>query len=291
MESLVKAGKIAKDVMAKSTKLIKPGARHLEAADTIEKMIKDEGGKIAFPTNISINDVAAHQIPKFQDKLEFGEKDIVKVDIGVHIDGYIADTAITIDLSGEYSDMLEVNRKALDAAIELIKPGASISQIGEVVQQIITSAGYKPIENLSGHELKQYDLHAGLNIPNIKTPHDWTIEEGMVLAIEPFATDGAGHVIESPKPEIFSVTEERPIRMREARMLLKALKERGELPFAARWYAKKFNPMKLALILNQLTLAEIIHSYPPLHDKNQGMVSQFEHTVIVQEDSVQVTTA
>jgi len=290
VESYEKAGKIAKETLAWGVKLVKPGVSYLEVADKIEARITEAGAGLPFPTNISVNDIAAHYVPKANDKSVFTKEDVVKVDIGVHIDGYIADTAYTVDLTGEYGDMLAANQTALDTALDMVAPGVSVASIGEAVQDAITGAGYKPIENLTGHEIKQNELHAGLSIPNIKVPYDWQIEEGMAMAIEPFATDGAGHVIESPSPEIFSVQQPRPVRMREARMLLKTLAERGELPFAARWYAKKFSPLKLSLILNQLKQAEILHAYPPLHDRSKGKVSQFEHTVIVTEDGSTVTT-
>jgi methionyl aminopeptidase len=214
----------------------------------------------------------------------------VKLDIGVHSDGYIADTATTVDLTGEYGKMIEANQLALEEAVKLVKPGVSVSRIGETVQNVLAKAGFKPIENLTGHELKQYDLHAGLAVPNIKVPYDWKLKEDMVLAFEPFATDGAGHVIESKHAEIYSALSEKPARMREARMLLKAVADRRGLPFAARWYAGKINPLRLNLVLNQLTQADILKAYPPLHDRSQGMVSQFEHTLIVTEDGCEVTT-
>jgi methionyl aminopeptidase len=290
LKSYKKAGKIAAQTLEWAAKQIKPGVKCLDIARNIEKRFEKEGVESAFPVNISINDAAAHYTPKHQDKAEFTEKDIVKLDIGVHIDGYIADTATTVDLTGEYSKMAEANEHALEEAIKAIKPGASVSKVGETVQEILVKAGYKPIENLTGHELKQYDLHAGLSIPNIKVPYDWKIEEGMALAIEPFATDGAGHVIESKHAEIYSVETEKPTRMREARSLLKSISTREGLPFAARWYCNKMTPMKLSIVLNQLTAQEVLKAYPPLHDRAKGMVSQFEHTLIVTEDGCIVTT-
>jgi methionyl aminopeptidase len=290
LESYRKAGKIASETLGWASKLVKPGVRLIEVADKVEERFAKEGVGSAFPVNISINDAAAHYTPKFNDVSVFTDKDIVKLDIGVHIDGYIADTATTIDLTGEYGKMMEANKKALDEAISLVKPGVSVSQIGQTVQGIINKAGYKPIENLTGHELKQYDLHAGLSIPNIKVPYDWQLKEGMVLAFEPFATDGAGHVIESRNAEIYSVESERPTRMREARDLLKAVEDRQGMPFASRWYAKDIPPVKLNLVLNQLVQSGILRAYPPLHDRNKGKVSQFEHTLIVTEDGCEVTT-
>jgi len=285
-----KAGKIASEALSFGAKLIKPGVKLLDVAEEIEKKVTDEGAGIAFPVNISLNDAAAHYTPKYADTAVFGGKDIVKLDVGVHVDGYIADTATTVDLSGKYGKMLDANRKALDEAIKLVKPGTSVSSIGETVQSILSAAGYKPIENLTGHELKQYDLHAGLSVPNIKVPYDWEIKEDMVLAIEPFATDGAGHVIESRNAEIYSVESERPLRLREARALMAEVSERQGMPFAARWYGKKISPLRLHLTLQQMVQIGILRAYPPLHDRAKGMVSQFEHTIIVTSDGCEVTT-
>jgi methionyl aminopeptidase len=290
LESYRKAGKVASETLQWASKLIKPGVKLIDISDKIEERFKTEKVGSAFPVNISINDAAAHYTPKFNDAAVFTDKDIVKLDIGVHVDGYIADTATTVDLTGKYAKMMEANQKALDEAIKLVKPGVSVSKIGETVQTILAKAGYKPIENLTGHELKQYDLHAGLSIPNIKVPYDWVLEAGMVIALEPFATDGAGHVIESRNAEIYSVLDERPTRLKEARQLLSEVEERQGMPFAARWYGKMMPPMKLNLILNQLTQQGILKSYPPLHDRGKGMVSQFEHTIIVTEDGYEVTT-
>jgi len=285
-----KAGEIAKKVRESSKKLVKEGARLLDVCEEIEKQVEDAGAEVAFPTNICLNDVTAHYTPKYDDETTISEKDVVTVDLGVHVNGFIADTAYTIDLSGEYGKMLEVNEKALDKALELVKPGASVREIGRIVQDTITSAGFKPIENLTGHEVEQYDLHAGLSIPNIDVPYDWQIKEGMVLAIEPFATDGVGRVVESKNAEIYSMLERKPTRVREARKLIDLVEDRGELPFAARWYAKKLGLLKLNLALKELLNREIFKAYPVLHEKTRGIVSQFEHTILVTEDGGEITT-
>lgn len=290
LEKYRQAGKVASEVLGKGAKLVVSGAKYLDVGEQIESMVRQQGAELAFPINISLNDVAAHYTPRHDDKGVFTEKDVVKVDLGVHVDGYIADTAVTVDLTGEYGKMLEVNELALDEAIKAVKPGVSVSKIGATVQETMNKAGYKPVENLTGHELKQYDLHAGLSVPNIKVPYDWELKEGMALAFEPFATDGAGHVIESKAAMIYSLLDAKPARMREARMLMKEIGDRRKLPFASRWYAKKINPMRLGLVLNQLTAAKVLKAYPPLHDRGKGMVSQYEHTLIVTDDGCEVTT-
>ncbi len=284
------AGKIAVKAREWSRDLIKEGAKLLDIAEKIEKKILDHGGEIAFPVNICINDITAHYTPKFNDETVIKENDVVTIDLGAHVDGYIADTAYTIDLSGKYEKMLNANKDALEKAINLVKPDVSVSEIGKLVQKTLKDAGFKPIENLTGHEVKQYDLHAGLSIPNIEVPYKWKIEEGMVLAIEPFATDGYGRVIESKQAEIFSLLEAKPTRMREARMLLNEVEKRKKLPFAERWFCKKINPMKLSLILRDLVSNEVLNAHPVLHEKEKGVVSQFEHTMIVTGDGCEVTT-
>lgn len=290
LECYRKAGSIARKVREWSKDLVKPGAKLLDIANGVEARVKEDGGELAFPVNTCVNDVTAHYTPKYNDPTVLGEKDVVSVDLGVHVDGYIADTAYTIDLSGNYGKMLEANELALNRVIEAVKPGVSVRDLGGIVQSTLNDAGYKPIENLTGHEVKQYDLHAGLSIPNIPVPYDWVVEEDMALAIEPFATDGFGRVIESKQAEIYSVEELKPTRLREARILLKELEPRESLPFAARWYSKKINPLRMNLVLSQMTAADILRRYPPLHEKERGVVSQFEHTLIVTSDGCEVTT-
>ncbi|MEA3255083.1 MAG: type II methionyl aminopeptidase [Candidatus Altiarchaeota archaeon] len=284
------AGRIASEIREWSKTLVKPGAGVLDIAEKIESRIKELECGIAFPVNTCINDVAAHYAPKFNDQTVIGEADVVTVDLGVHVDGFIADTAYTMDLSGDYSEMLKANEEALENAMGLVKPGVSVSEIGRTVKETLVGDGFKPIENLTGHEIKQYDLHAGLSIPSIEVPYDWRIEEGMVLAIEPFATDGCGRVIESKHAEIFSLLESKPTRMREARVLLNEVEKRKTLPFAGRWFAGKINPLRLSLVLRDLVSSEVLKAHPVLHEKEKGIVSQFEHTMIVTSDGCEVTT-
>jgi len=281
-----KSGEIAQQVVKLLQKETTPGASLFELAEKGESKIRELGGKPAFPINISINEIGAHYSPIPNDKKTLGD-DIVKIDIGVHVDGYIADTAFTLDFTGDYADMVKANEKALDEALKLATPGTNVSEIGEIIHKTIFEAGYQPIVNLSGHSLAQYNLHAGQNIPNIKTGN-FVLTEGMAIAIEPFATDGEGKVTDSPESVIFRYLEDKPVRLREAKTLLKTAKERFDgLPFSMRWV--KIPPLKLGLALNQLIQANAIYSYPILKEKRKGNISQFEHTVIV-KDKPEVTT-
>ncbi|MCK4734969.1 MAG: M24 family metallopeptidase, partial [Methanophagales archaeon] len=166
---------------------------------------------------ISRNEEAAHATPSIDDQTVFGRDDLVKLDIGVHIDGYIADSAVTVDLSGGYDELVKAAEAALDEAIKIIRDGVSTIEIGEVIGTTIKERGYKPVVNLSGHGLSRYDSHAPPTIPNVKYEHGVTLHENNVVAIEPFATDGGGKVVESGNAEIFSLIKPKPVRMREAK--------------------------------------------------------------------------
>jgi len=289
LQEYKKAGKIAADVREWSKKLIKPGAKAFDVAESIEKKIKDSGAGIAFPCNISLNDVAAHYTPFVKDELAFKENDLVTIDLGTHIDGYIADTAYTIDLSGENGKLVEASDAALEAAISKVRAGASVSDIGEAVEKAIKSRGLKPIENLTGHQLQQYELHGQLMIPNIRVPFDKKLEEGQVFAIEPFATNGRGRVIEGNRTEIYSYLRSIPTRLQEGKKILQFAEERQSLPFCERWFAD-MNQFKLKMAMRELTQRGALHGYAVLHEAEKGLVSQSEHTIIVEKGGCSVTT-
>jgi methionyl aminopeptidase len=263
----------------------------VETAELIEGWIIAKEAKPAFPVNISINENAAHYTPSIDEQTVFGEKNVIKIDIGTHVDGFIGDIAYTIDLSGENGKLIEASQEALNNALSIIKAGAETWKIGEVVEETIKKFGFKPIENLSGHMLKQYDLHAGISIPNIKTMHSYELEEGMVLAIEPFASTGNGRITESRRTDIFCYEKDILTRNKDAREMLSFVKnEYKTLHFAERWLAKKYDKFKLSIALRELSSREALLSFPVLHDVAGSLVSQAEVTVIVEKDSCKVLT-
>lgn len=289
-EKYKEAGKIAAGVMEDGLKMIRPGAKLLDVANDIEGLIEERGAKPAFPVNTSINAVAAHYSSDAWDESIFNKGDLVKLDLGVHLDGYIADIAKSVDL-GENKDLIRASKEALENAIDAMKPGAMTNEVGAVIEETIHGYGFKPISNLTGHMLRQWNLHGGTIIPNINTRHGDLIEEGQVFAIEPFATDGQGKVVDESNAIIFRYIADRPIRMKEAREILKYVKTNfGSLPFAERWIADMTSRIKLTQALRQLILQKAIYAYHILREKEHGTVSQAEHTVIVTEDGCEVTT-
>jgi len=283
-EKYREAGRILKIVRAEAADMIRVGNSLLEVAEFVEKKTIELGGKPAFPCNISRNQEAAHATPKAGDKDVFGN-DMVKLDLGVHVDGYIADSAITVDLSGN-SDIVKASEGALAVAIDLMKPGISTGEVGAAIEEKIRSYGLNPITNLTGHGLSQYEAHDNPSVPNKHVEGGVILKEGDVLAIEPFATNGTGLVHDGSWAEIYSLIKKKPVRLPAVRNVLKQVEAYRELPFAKRWIESD----KLDFSLIQLEKAGILHSYPVLVESAGGLVAQTEHTVIITRDGCEVTT-
>ncbi len=269
--------------------LVMKDALAVEIAEKVDKKIQDLGGKPAFPVNISINDIAAHWHPLLNDKTVINENDYVKIDVGVHIDGYIGDTARTVRVAGK-DDLIICSEKMLEKAISMFKPGTTIGEIGEAVENVCIGFGFKPIRNLTGHSIGRYDIHAGTIIPNIKNDSKYQLREGEVYGVEPFCTAGNGFVKDSGKPMILRWIVDRPTRMVEARKILEMARTNFErLPFAKRWIQKRFSPLKVELALRELINSNALYGYEPLKEVSGKPVAQTEHTIIVKEKPV-VTT-
>ena len=290
LDAYMKAGRIASEARDYGAGLIKAGARLLEVTEKVEQKILDLGGDFAFPPQISINDVAAHYCAHPEDETVFREGDVVKIDVGVHIDGLVADTARTVVLSDDPKLLLlgEASKAALEAALKLAKPGVKVSEIGKAISQEITSRGFNPVINLSGHGLARFVIHDQPSIPNIEAGSA-VLHEDQVIAIEPFASTGAGMIFESSNPTIHSLNGSKPVRSGMTREVLKTIQTYNELPFASRWLVKEHGPGKTSFALRELRNMGILQDYPPLPDKAHGLVSQHEHTVIVRDKPI-VTT-
>jgi methionyl aminopeptidase len=279
------AGVLAAKILRRSAQEIRIGGSYLDLVESIEIQVEEEGAALAFPLNLSLNEDAAHDTASPGDARVFTKGDVAKLDLGVQIDGYIADTATTIDL-GSNSLLLEASERALDAAIKAVRPGATAGDLGAAIQKEIECRGYRPISNLTGHGLDRYILHRPPTIPNVGVNGGVVLEEGMVFAIEPFATTGSGHVGEKTRKEIYSQVSQKPVRIPAARAILNKVKDRHGLPFARRWLKEK----KLDIALSSLIRSQVLHVYPVLSDIPGSLVSQHEHTVIVTSEGCIVTT-
>jgi methionyl aminopeptidase len=289
-----RAGTIATTARDYGLKLIKPEVPLLEIAEKVEGKILELGGGIAFPVNISLNKVAAHYSPRINDTRVFQSGDVVKLDVGAHVDGYIADLARTVEVeTQQYSTMIQASSEALDKAVGLMKAGVNLAQVGKLVEETIVGYGYQPIENLTGHELQRYVLHSGVSVPNVgNTSNQVKPEAGDVLAIEPFATNGGGHVIAGEGSNIYICCKSirsRFIRDHRVKRMFGQLQRRfTSLPFAQRWCQDMFS--NVDVMLKKMVLLGLIKQYPQLVEAKGGMVTQREHTVIVEEYGCEVIT-
>ncbi len=294
IQDFIRAGEIAGKVIREARRLIIPGQSYLDIAESIEKLIVDFGGSPGFPVNISVNEIAAHDTPVYNDERVLGEEGIVKVDFGVHVNGCVSDNAFTIDLSEDHPKLVEATQEALDEAINSIRPGKTTGEIGEVIENVIRDKyGLKPISNLSGHMILPYILHAGPTIPNISRKGGYVIQEGDVFAIEPFATtsEGRGEVKDDLSfVEIFSLEDIRNVRLRRARQIIvNVFQERFTLPFCKRWLYNRFGySLVVGMALRELSVRNLVVGYPRLVEENNQPVGQTERTVIVEHDSARV---
>lgn len=279
------AGRILAEVREAAAERVEVGASHLDVAEWAEERIRELGGEPAFPVNISIDHEAAHATPSIDDDTTFGEE-MVNLDIGVHVDGWLADTAITVDLSGN-PDLKDATEDALDAALDIIEPGIHTGEIGAEIEDVIDGYGYNPVVNLTGHGLGHWEQHTPPNIPNRAVDSGVELSVGDVVAIEPFATDGGGKVNEGTTEEIFALERERSVRNRQARQAIDQITDQFRtLPFATRW----LDVSRAEMAIRRLKQADIVHGYPVLQEDEGNLVSQKEHTIIITEDGCEVTT-
>jgi len=291
-EKYRRAGRIASRIKGLLRDLVGEGELALEICEKVEGWTIELGGRPAFPCNIGINEVAAHFTPGPDDETRIPEGSIVKVDFGVHVDGYISDNAITYVFDSKYEHLRIAAEEALLSATDAIRAGLRASEIGAIVEREILRRGCKPVRDLTGHKMDRYSLHAGKSLPNVHDIDGNRILEGEVYAIEPFVTlpKGAGTVI-GRGGQIYRLVKEKGIGDRRAIEMLNFI--RGEyrgLPFAQRWILGAHFPMDYMEAWMELVRKKCIMPYPVLVESSNSPVAQSEHTVIVLGDGCEVLT-
>ncbi len=272
---------------------VRPGMGYLDTCLFIEKEIEARGAKPAFPTGIGVGQVTAHYAPQDDDDSVFQESDLIKVDFGVHVDGYIADTAVSITFNPDHRLLLEAAERALGVAVEAAKREARTGEIGREIYREASRCGFRTIENLTGHTLDRYLVHAGKSIPNLYVPGTQSLRKGDVFAIEPFVTlpSAAGYVVDTPSQTIFSIIGRKKTGAAELdRFADMVWTERKTLPFTPRWYSEDFGRDKVGGFLRKLIQRRVMRSYPTLVEASGSPVAQFEHTMALDEGGLVVLT-
>jgi len=290
IEKWRQAGSLASEALQFGKSIIEKKKSMLDVTEEIENYVRDKGGELAFPTNLAINNVGAHWTPSSKSEEKFCEGDLVKLDVGVHIEGYIGDNALTIEIgTDKYRRMIEASREALNKAIEISAAGISVGVIGHAVQETIERYGYRPIANLTGHRIKRYNLHSGVSIPSVRERGGPVLKTGDIVAIEPFVTDGAGRVGGKRNSNIYHLRQIRNIRDEKATELMIEIRDRYKgLPFAERWlHTFQKDATKN---LQKLIRAGIVSYYPVLDELGKGMVAQSEHTLMITSSGNEVLT-
>ena len=288
-QKTIQAGKIASEIMNYAREIVGKDVLLIDIAEKIESRIEELGGKPAFPVNLSIDDVAAHYTPSPEDKTV--ARGLLKVDFGVHVDGWIADTAISFDLDGseENASLIKAAEEAVRNALKIVKLGVSMAEVGKEVMKTIESHKANPIINLTGHSIFRYELHSGTSVPNYDNGSPEPFEDG-IYAIEPFATRGTGRVYGGKPSGIYELVSDRNVRSPIARKILDfIIEEYSTLPFCSRWIVKKFGSLAL-FGLKQLEENGNLHQFEQLIESSHRNVAQAEHTILIEGKSVTVTT-
>ena len=289
LEQWRKAGRIAAQALEFGKGLIKPGASIREVCDAVDKKIVELGAQPAWPTQVGLNHVAAHWTSDPEDNSLFKDE-LICLDVGAHVDGFVGDNACSVDLSGKYAHISKAAKEALDAAIKKVGIGVEVGEIGKVIEEVITSHNLKPVRNLSGHGISQWTIHDAPSIPNFGNGNKTKLEKGQVIAIEPFVTNGAGMIHETDQANIFALVDNKPVRSPFAREVLQFVENNyGPLPFTTRWLTKQFGAGKVSLGLKELLKSGILHQHPPLVEQAKGMVAVWEKTLLV-DDKVEILT-
>lgn len=285
IEKLTKAGAILREVRGKVAPLVFEGANIGGICESVEGEIRRLGGEPAFPCNVGIDSVAAHYTSPPH---EFGTVPggaLVKVDLGAHVDGYVADTAITVSTGSVYEDMIRVAEEALQKGLQSVAVGAKIADVGAAVEKVIKGRGFKPIRNLTGHQVGRYTIHAGVSIPNVAGEGvSGRFEPWSVYALEPFVTlpDAKGYVTNGPPGNILQIVKLKGPKEGASREFFReALRKYRTLPFAKRWMGEGWK---------ELLGQRILYEYPVLSEASGKPVAQAEHTVVTTEKEVLLST-
>ena len=292
VEEYIRAGRIAANVREAIRTDVKPGARVIDICDKVEQMIAQQGASPGFPCNVCIDQVAAHYASPVGDQTTIRDRAMVKVDIGVHVNGYIADTAVTVCLDPALTQMPKAAQDALEVALGMMKAGVRASDVGATIEHTIKNRGMRPIRNLTGHKLGRYIVHAGRSIPNVAGYDLHRLEEGEVYAVEPFSVlpGATGEVRDGPPSNIYRFERKRNLEGQSKQMLAFIQQEYRTLPFASRWLLRRFPGPDGQRAFADLLSSHCIVGYPQLLEKSGGVVAQWEHTAIIRRDGCLVTT-
>jgi methionyl aminopeptidase len=293
LEKFRLSGRILRETREEMKTYVKENMLVIDVCEKTEGLIRAKGGKPAFPCNVSINEIAAHYTSPPNDTLTIPESCTVKVDLGVHVDGYVTDTAFTSSFNPEGRSMANTAEQALKTAVENIHGDMAVGKIGSLIETTIKNRGFKPISNLTGHSVGRYLIHAGTSIPNVAQVSLTKVKTGEVYAIEPFVTlpEAVGRVDDAPQRTIYRLLKAKSVKNESAKKLLKYIESNFRtLPFAERWVTDVVPKEQRPVAFKELLASKTIMSYPVFVEVSRKPVAQAEHTVLLKDDGCEVLT-
>jgi methionyl aminopeptidase len=291
LDSLREAGRVAAVAREKGARLIVPGAALRDVCEAVEDEITRRGGGLAFPTQSSRNEIAAHYCASPEDETLYQSGDLAKLDLGVHVDGWVVDTALTVNVGDrpENRPFVEAAREALESAIATAGPGVPVRKVSQAIESTVRRYGLRPMQNLCGHGVSRWTVHCPPAIPNVVDGTSDRLQADAVVAVEPFATDGTGEVVERGAAEVFRLDPRRAAGAQGVPEVVAAIRAFNGLPFARRQLSR-FPRAAVEETLRALRNAGQLGAYPPLVEAQKRKVAQAEHTLYLGPDGVEVLT-
>jgi methionyl aminopeptidase len=293
LEKFRLSGKILRETREEMRSFVKENMLIIDVCEKVEATIRKKGGKPAFPCNVSINEVTAHYTSPPNDASTIPVGSTVKVDLGVHVDGYVTDTAFTVAFSSEGKSMTATSEHALKSAIDAIHGDMQVGKIGAIIENAIKNRGFKPISNLCGHSVGRYLIHAGTSIPNVAQIGLTKVKAGEIYAIEPFTTepDAIAHVDDGDMVTIYRLVKAKSTQNQYTKQLLKHIESNfRSLPFAERWCIGVVPAEQHKAAFKELLSSKSVMGYSVLVEASGKPVAQAEHTLLIKEDGCEVLT-
>ena len=306
---------------------LRPGMKYIDVVSTIEDKVRELTNYtpetfirgMGFPVGLSINHIAAHDSPNFNDERVLMKDDVIKIDIGVQNHGWIVDSAFTHSFDPKYDQLLKAVKEATNTGVKESGVDVQLGEIGGKIQEVMESFELelngqlypiKCVRNLNGHSIGQYKIHGGKTVPIVKSTDSTKMVAGEFYAIETFGTTGKGYVVDDGQSSHYSLNTEvnaTPKSNRSRQLHKSILTHFSTLPFARRFLMDAIkwdsthnvsiekallsdNGAALSLSLSQLCKEGIVDSHPPLVDTRGCYVAQFEHTIAIHPNGVEILT-
>jgi methionyl aminopeptidase len=301
--SLELAASIHKNVRQYLQTQLKPGIKLIDIAKIIENKTyqlsnqpKSINKGIGFPASLSLNECAAHFHPIATNNIQLFKDDIIKIDFGTEVNGWIIDSAFTICFDYKFNKLINAVKEATYNGIKNIGVDVNIGDWGASISEVMESyeiklngqiIPIKTIKNLGGHNITKGNIHGGTFLPCIDMRHEMKnnkFKEG-VYAVETFGSTGTNYAHETGDATLYRLN---PQYKNSQNNFLNKLKNKFDtLPFTDR-YIDNLNNYKSEL--DTLINNKYVHTYPPLCVYN-GYTAQYEHTVYIDENKKIVFSA